>query len=80
MALKDLINYSVNTDSSELHLTRYKSNIKKENNNENYYFFFRKLGVIFLLKKLFCFEKNATYVEGVESVGAKPELSDDYAK
>ena len=61
MALKDLINYSVNTDSSDLHLSRYKSNIKKENNNENYYFFFRKLTVIFLLKKLFCFEKNTTF-------------------
>ena len=48
MALKDLINYSKNTDPIELHLTRYKSNIKKENNNENYYFFFRKLDIIFL--------------------------------
>lgn len=48
MALKDLINYFVKTDSIDLHLSRYKSNIKKENNNENYYFFFRKLGIIFL--------------------------------
>ena len=39
MALKDLINNSVNTDSSELHLSRYKSNIKMEKYNKDSFIF-----------------------------------------